>query len=547
MRVSPRFLAWTALWAVILAAMWFGGRAAGRAFDDYMDSGDASAATALAALPAEADGFVFEPDPVARWRLFRRWKLDASLQEFSRLRPLLENWGLGQPKVTPLEGLLLHFWPKNLAVAWSAERGFLWFAAPVGNRWETGRWLADLFLRSPQRPEKCRVERDGGQWWVDVEDPRLLPEGRVAQLAVVRGIAVLAIGPRGSSPLAPVLAPSGPGIASDPEAAAALEGALRPDAGPAGIVRIVRPGHVTHTLSWRLTPEGAAGDEALSLDLRLPSCRATAPSAPVPGAARLGALAQPDDIVAVVGARPDLAALAELCGRALPPAMAARLGQAGPGWIPEAFRPAWEPVFKKLGDEVFVGVGGGSSPGERARPGFPRAVVAIPMEDPAAFLSALEQTILRCNREQNANMVIRKRTSASGDVYRVAGGEASWKRQFGLAEFGFAKGLLLLAPDSATLEKAMERASSEAAAGDPARGVRLRASLPRVGAAFRGLVLAAGALLGGDQTETISPSTLKWMDEALAALRNFGEARADLEREPGAWRLRARLAPARQP
>lgn len=550
MRVSFRFLVWAALWAIALVGMGFGARAAGRAFDAYMESGNAPAASALALLPGAAEGFVFEPDLVARWRLFRRWKLDASLQEFSRLRPFLETWGLAQPKVGPLESLLLRGWSRNLAVAWTSDGSALWFAAPVGTRQETARWLADFFLRSSFHPEKRRIERRGQQWWIEIEDARLLPEGRLAQIAVVRGIAVLAIGRKGASPITAVLSPDGPGIVRCPEAAVALEGALRPEAGLTGLLRVPRPGHPTHTITWRITPAVAEGDSAaFTLDLRIPSCRADSASAVLPDAARLGALAQPEDALSLVTSPSDLAALRVFLARALPRAANARLEQAGRGWIPESYRPIWTPVFDKLDNQLFLGIGNPSPFTAKGRLVLPRVAAAAPFEDPAAFLAALEQTVLRVNREQHVNLIIRKRSGASGDSYRVTGGDFSWARALGLAElpsFGFAKGLLLVATDSPTLEKAMERAATEAAVGEPQRGSRLRASLPRFGGALRTGLLVAGAFLDSDD-EWMSPSALRWVDETLAALRSFGEARVDLECEPGAWKLRARLTPARQP
>ena len=551
MRISPRFLAWTTLWVVALAAMWQGARVAGRAFDGYMKSGEATVASALSILPATADGFVFEPDPVARWKFFRRWKLDASLQEFSRLRPFLEAWGIAQPKVSPLEGALLRFWPRSLAVAWSTERETVWFVSPIGNRWETIRWLGDLALGSNRRPADFRVERRGNQWWIEVGDASLAPEGYVIHLAVVRGIAVLGIGPRASSPLAPILTPEGRGILCDPEALAALDGALRPNAGMTGFVRFMHTGHHRHAISWRLTPEGAGDDPvAFVLDLRIPSSHARSLSSSVPDAARLAALAQPDDIMAVVASRPDLSVLQKLCAESFPSPITARVGQAGLAWVPEPFRPVWEPILDKLGDRVFIGIGEPSYSSEKGHLSLPRTVMAFPFEDPAAFVAALEQTVLRCNREQDANMIIRKRSGPSGDSYRIAVGDSSWKRPFGLAElpvFGFTKGLLLVAPNSASLDRLMDRAATEAAAGEPTRGLRMRANLPRFGGTLRASLLVVSALLGNQRAEFLSPAAMRWVDETLVALRNFGEVQIDLEQEPGAWRLHARLTPARQP
>lgn len=551
MRVSSRFFLWTLLWGIVLGAMWFGARAAGRAFDEYMLAGDAPVATALAVLPAGADGFVFEPDLVARWRLFRRWKLDASLQEYAFLRPFLETWGLAQPKVSPFERFLLAFWPKNLAAAWSTDASTVWLAAPVGNRWETARWLIGLFFSAGLRSESWRVQRDGSRWWIDVEDPRFVPEGSHAQLAFVRGVAVLAIGPKGASPLAPIFAANGFGIAHGPEAAAVLGGDPKPEDGLAGLVWIKRPGHAPHAVTWRIIPEESNGQPAAFVfDLRIPSCRTTVASAEAPDAARLGALAQADDFVDLVGSRADLGALRDFVAENLPRAAAARVSRPLLEGIPEAFRPLWKPVFDKFGDQIFVGVGNPEPSRDRRRFTLPRLVLATPFEDSATLLNAVEQTILRCHREGNSNWVIRKRSSSSGDFYRVLGADAFWTRNLGLPGtpvFGFAKGLLLVASDSGSLENAMERVATEAAAGEPMRGVRVRASLPRLGGAFRTGLLAAGALLDDGNADLISASALQRMDETLAAFRNFGEARVDLEREPGAWKLRARLTPARPP
>lgn len=551
MRVSSRFLFWTLLWGIALSAMWFAARAAGRAFDDYMLAGEAPAATALAVLPAGADGFVFETDLVARWRLFRRWKLDASLQEYAFLRPFLETWGLAQPKVGPFERFLLTFWPRNLAAAWSADAATVWLAAPVGNRWETARWLVGFFFSAGLRSESWRVQRDGSQWWIDVEDPRFIPEGYLAQLAFARGVAVLAIGPKGASPIAPILASAGPGIARGPEAAAALRSDPKRGDGLAGLVWIRRPGHTPHAISWRIIPEESDGQPAAFVfDLRIPSCRTTIGSAAVPDAARLGVIAQADDFATLVGSRADLGALRDFCAENLSRAAGARLNRPLLDWIPETFRPLWKPVFDKLGDQIFVGIGNPGASREQGRYALPRLVFATPLEDPAVLLNALEQTVLRCNQEGDANLIIRKRSGASGEAYRILGADAFWKRNLGLSEspvFGFAKGLLLVASDSASLEKAMERVATEAAAGEPMRGLRMRAGLPRLGGAFRTGLLAAGAILDDGDAGLVSASVLQRMDETLAAFRNFGEARVDLEREPGAWRLRARLTPARPP
>ena len=104
-----------------------------------------------------------------------------------------------------------------------------------------------------------------------------------------------------------------------------------------------------------------------------------------------------------------------------------------------------------------------------------------------------------------------------------------------------------MAPNSASLDRLMDRAATEAAAGEPTHGLRMRANLPRFGGTLRASLLVVSALLGNQRAEFLSPAAMRWVDETLVALRNFGEVQIDLEQEPGAWRLHARLTPARQP
>ncbi len=543
---------WSLLWIVALTGIWMAAGRADRAFESYMQQGVSSLAAACDLLPADADVFACNVNFREDWRNLRASKFYPALRELSPIKPVLEEWKLGEEDLTLAEKWFLRFWGPEVAVAFSRENGTLYLLTPLGSRYACVKWLAEMMFRPSGNGAPGTLRHEGGHWWIAVTDDHLCPRGFHVELAPVRGVAVLAIS-RKPDPLAPVFrlaANPQSGLGQSPNFHDFLRDGMEHANHSFGFVRLRGRGQPPESfgIRWKIWTQPASdGPRSLQALVQVPARCVEGSSSQIPNAANLIRLRQPDDIICLVTSREDIQAAWKGCLHHLPSAWTNLISKVTPDRLPEAFRSIWQPIFDKLGKEIFVGLGESSLLSDRYRVPFPRTVVAIPFDDTPVFVRALEDTVLKCNQDFKANLLIRKVVRPQGEYYYVRMGDSSWKYRYGLSSlpvFAFAGGLLLAAPDTSTMEKALERLADPASAATaPVEGAAVFANLQRAPQTARALLTCAGALLDPGENAFLTPAQMKNMDELFNLLEQFSEARADITRTPGVYQLRLGLQP----
>lgn len=541
-------ITWLVLWLAALAGMWAGARHADRGFQDYMAASRPGAEALYDLIPSTVDVFFQSGDTAKEWRTLRKSEFYRAFANLSLVHDALKAWKLDETELSALEKWILQHWGTGLTVAYSRKSETLLVYSPIGRRQPCVEWLIQmqqtLILEDIRGYTTRQVE---GHWCVDAELP-FLPPGWKAQFFPVRGIGVLAIG-RHAEPLAEVLR-----VAKDREKslgrnsafAAFLAKGRQIPGGSFGFLRLGEDGPSPPDLGlqWQFT---RGTDGRFLVDMTWPVTYTGSTTAANPDLANLALLRQGDDQLALVSSWDDLVALGSVGSRFLSESALRSLRTANPQ-LPLSFgREDWEPVLSKLGHSLFVSFGKDAVLSDKFNVTFPRTVIAVPFNEPNQFLRALESSVLKSNNQNQTNLLIRKVAQPYGTYYEVRMGNSRWREGHGLKElptFSFTNGMLILALNCETMEKALQALTANAAAPAPKiEGVSLWTRTKSLPDTLRLLLAATVIFQPRNENVFVSPTTMRTLNEIFSVAQQFSETDFGLTCEGGRARLQARLAP----
>jgi hypothetical protein len=543
-----RRMVWLVLWVIVFAGMWIGGQRADQVFEKYVEAGNPKTETIYELIPSNTQVFAQSRDFSKEWRVFRKSETYRSFSSLPPVRDVLKTWKMNEAELSLLEKWILQNWGPSLVIAASRQTETIYFYSPVGPRQQCLRWL----LRMQQAFFSDNIRWDAafrdGHWHVDVELP-FLPAGWKAQFFPVRGIAVLAIG-RKADPLAEVLRLADGGrdsLFQDP----AFNGFLaRGSRVPNATFGFVRSGDEKSSttgfgVQWLIAHEA---DGRLFVDVSFPVNNTGASTALYQDLQKLAMLRQDDDQIAMVASWEDLGAIGEECSRFLPKPFRESFLSGG-SRLPEPFsRQNWEPVLNKLGHSVFIGLGKSELISDKFNVPFPRTVVAFPYTEQNQFLRVMENLVLKSNSQQYANLLIRKVAQPCGTYYELRMGSSPWRDTHGLKElpvFAFSNGMLILALNCETMEKALQtlNARIEKPAPEKIEGVNVWANLRTLPESLRLLLAASVLIQSRNENVFVTPSAMQTLNDIVSILQQFGETSINLTYENGRGHILARVAP----
>ena len=542
-------MVWLLLWGAAGAGIFMAGWQADRRFTAYLQGGSPSAEMVDRLLPDHVRFFVHDPNFRQNWPRVRSSPLYRALQNISIFKDTLAAWNLDGETESSFEKWLLKGWGPAVTVAWSEERQALYILSAVGNREESLRWLEQIASSYWAREMKWQLRRLDQQWCLESTQPLASSSRLYAQLCPIHGVAVLAISPN-PDPLREILhreVSARGGLLQSPgfsefrgwstQTPAQLHGFAHalPRAGSNGKAR----------LEWGLS----IGDNGKShLHFRFPVTAVATASGGDSQVEKLAQLRQPDDLLAIVAACNDLEALRSECMRHFPSAWTAPLEGLNRDNLLGSFRPIWDPVISGTGDHLFIGLGEAEYVSEKYRVPFPRTIIAMPFQETAPFLQALEATVYRLNRSAAANLTIRKVVRPYGEYYEIHMAPTAWRERYGIRElpvFAFAEGLAIISSNSASMEKLLQHMANHpgTTSASLSPGVVFQVNMRRAPNTVKILLGALGLLDPGGENIFLSPEAMRSLNEVYAVMEAFGDSQLVFSSEPGYARIEARLNP----
>ncbi len=549
---------WVLLWMATGYGIFYGMREADYTFLKFMDVGEPSLATACDLIPANVQAFACDVHFRENWKEFRKSSVYPSIRGLSVFREACEGLRLGDRDLTALEQWISQYWGSGVVAAYSRENEALYLLSPVGRREECVEWFRRMRW-SPfgqhitWTPRIFDLNPDGkvsalpkNLWCFEADGAYFSTPGYNIQFHAIHGVAVLAIS-RKKDPLLDILRTDAAPDKSLAKSAGFSEffaqGLQHPER-PFGFVRLGGDTKSADGLGarWSVVVEK---DGRVALDVRIPAPTIAGSMVAVSQFDLLARLRQPDDLVSTVFSWEDAQTLWKEGQRRLPSAWTATIREGQVDAALGSYKDIWKPILDKLGHEMFVGFGDSSVISEKYRVPFPRTIVAVPFTDSVGFIKALEATVQKCNREQEANLVIRK--GGSGDYYEVRMGSAAWQARHGMKElpvFAISNGLLILAPGGEVMEKALKTFSENASRPvEKTEGLEIRLNLRKSPGTVRILLAALGLLNPQGDNVFLTPSMMHSMSELFALMEQFGDSRLTLTYAPGFLQVHAAINP----
>ncbi len=546
-----RCFIWLILWSAAGIWVFLATRHADRIFLEYIEGGAPASgpATVCELLPSHVEAFVYNENFHENWKALRDSEFYSTLKGISGFREILNAWNLGDKELSSFEKWILQSWGPSLAIGYSREKETLYLLSPIGNREKCIEWLQQTSCSSFGAQMKWEPRQLQGHWRLEsVGSPSLASQFN-AQFYPIHGMAVLAISPK-PDPLSEIFrvvdAPQNSlthaaGFSSffqeGLQHSRQVFGFLRPFADKKGFESL--------GFEWRVAVER---DGKATAEIHAPVRSIVTASTDSPDAATLAHLRQPDDMISVLASWEDLQVIREKCLQHLPAAWTAPLRAMDPDSMLGSYRTIWDQVFSKLGHSIFVGLGEADIISEKYRIPFPRTVLAMPFDEPDVFKQALEATVLRLNREQKANLLIRKEVRSYGEYYEIRMENSVWRQQHGLKEIpavAFAKDLLIISSDSSSMEKVLEHFATHdgEATGMSSDGVDFRISMRRASDTVRILLGVFGVLDPQGENVFLSPGMMRFLSEVRPVMEQFGDSHIVFTFKPGHIQLHGAFEP----
>ncbi|MBI4027651.1 MAG: hypothetical protein HY360_21875 [Verrucomicrobia bacterium] len=543
-RKAVWLLLWMALGAGTLAAM----KRADQAFLSYMETGGLSGSAIYELLPADVRFFAHIHQAREEWKAFRQSGLFSALRNVPATRAIFDEWGLVEGEWSAFERWILQFWGPEIIIAGSEKTQAIYIFSPLGNRGQCADWLLQMAASPFGFRVKWRPGQLEGRWCLETDGASFLPPGFHAQFYPIHGAAALAISRRPNPMLELCRLANDPadGLLHAPRFPDFLHEQLGQSKRAFGFIRSSQDNHSEDLgLEWNLAAE-KNGDAVL--DARLPMLAGVPNPSREPSPPILKRLRQSDDVISMTTSWENLETGWSEWLQRTPPAWNEALKNIGRNATTEIFKEIWSPVFDKLGRHVFIGLGDSVLISERHRLPFPRTVLAFPLEDKDVFVRTIEATVLKCNREWTAGLLIRKITCPNGPYYEVRQADSLWKRKLelkNLPAFAFVSGLLVVSTGGDSMEKILQQmASAPAVPGELNEdGINLWIDLKRAPQIAAFPLVAIGLFHAEDKNESIPSRKLNFPQEWTPILERFGEARLRVTFGSGEARFHVALPP----
>ncbi len=534
------------LWVAIGVGIFLATGWADRTFRTYMDSGTAAIGTACELLPANVSAFAYDENFSKDWNILRKSNFYSALKDTFQLRNILEAWKIGEGRLSPFEKWILQFWGTQLIVASSKDGGTLYFLSPIGNREKCIKRFCQMAFSSFGEHVNWKPRRLQNHWYFEADASYFLSTGFHIQFCPIRGVAVMAIS-RKVDPLLPIFYTAEiqeTSLARTPGFSNFFRRGLQRNQ-LFGFIRLFANEESKNSLGveWNFLME-REGQAALDVRLAIPSITVTSK-----GAAQselLSQLKQPDDLISTIFSWEDAQMVWNECLRYFPAKWIKPVDQIRAGMWWNTYKEYWEPVFEKLGHEGFIGLGDSNVISDKYQIPFPRTVLAFPFTDSEAFLHAMEATVLKCNQESEANLVIRKTVRSYGEYYEVRMGNSTWKDQYGLRQLpvvAFSGGLFILASSEDAMEKVLQSlvANTTKTQRLNIEGIDFQIQMRQAPDTIRILLGALGAFNPHGENVFLSPTTMRSLSEVFSLMKQFGDSHLALTYQPGQVCLRLLL------
>lgn len=541
-----KFSIWWILYALVFVGVLFAMKYADQVFLAYVKVGSPSVQGASDLMPSNIQAFAYDQNFSEDWKWFRKSKLGLTLKGLPSFQSLLNAWKIWDQELSSFEKWILHFWKSSLMAGYSSKDKTLYLLSPIGTREYVLKWLAEMAVSHYRNQIRWIPRQFQSYRYFEISESSLFHSDFKVQFAVIHGVAVVAMG-QNPDPLRQVIS-----SAESPDKALSHDSnfvnffaqELQKSTQTFGFVRSLNPEGTSEDLGveWSLSVNP---QKQIAIDVRLPAHRFTNGET-TGNLDPLALLCHPDYLISVISTREDLKMAWDGCSTYLPSAWTAPiLQQINLEALMGTSKKYWEPVFKKIGHEVFIGLGETNILSEKYRIPFPQTILAVPFNQTAIFVKALEATVLKLNQEAQANLFIRKIIQPNGEYYETRMGDSAWKKKHGLIElpvFGFANGLLIAGPSASSVEKVMQHLNG-APKSDLAKmeGINLQVNMRRAPETIRILLASLGALNSEGENVFFSPGTMRSMNEIFSVMEEFGNARIVLIPKPGCALLRATI------
>lgn len=540
---------WLVLWGLLGTLMVAAMFRADRAFQSYLTRGSSDFQTACELLPADVSMLASNGNFVKEWEALKKLHVYRMLASTGDGRGILDAWKLGAAEPSPFEKWLLQCWGNRLVLAWSADRQTLFIMSPLEDRGACLKWLGRILLSAHSEHLDWAVKNLGARRYLEVDASRFLSQGFNARFHLVRGVAVTAISRKKDAPIeiTQMNGSSDRSLARSADFSEFLRRVSRQRDQIFGVFRWAaddKPAGIDG-MGWALSSDG---DGSVHFEVQILDPAIQSVSTTVHGSGALAGLRQVDDLASGIFCWKDGRVVWDGCLRQFPKKWGQSLREMQPPpWL-KSHQAFWDPVFAKLGDAIYIGFGDVDFISDKYRVAIPRTVAAIPLADKAAFLGALEATVLKCNQEQDARLVIRKTVRAYGEYYEVRMGSSRWRQENGLKELplvAFSKGLVILSLGAERMERVLQQANAEPLeqAAVDLEGVDLRIQMKKSGDMARAFFAIAGAVGALGEEDSADREILRAVAERIALLEQFGGAKMTLTHQPGRLVIRGMFAP----
>jgi hypothetical protein len=539
--MSRRRIVWLGLWVVVLVAIVLTARYADSLFMARMSGGTPQANQIFKLLPEETEVLVYDQNFEEHWKRFKKSNLFFSLRNLSVVRGGIDQSGLSDAELDSLEKWIFRFWGPTAVVSYSQKTNSLYLLSPVGNYAECLEWFQRLATSSFRKNLPWTPRKVQDQWVLEYAKNS---GGRsfVAQLATIRGIAVLAISEK-KDPMNVIINASLYGASFGPNLEKFLEKTRGKPDQVCGFVRMLEGDRLKESLGleWILDVQSA---EKIKLEIKAP-VQSIQQQMKAEKNSLLAALRQPDDQISLFGSWEDLKMFWAECEERLPKKWTEPVNAIKPEGVLGSYQKIWNPIWDKLGDDLFLSLGEVQMFSDRYQIPFPHVTIAMPFTEKALFIKAVESTVQKANAEQDANLLIRKVVVGDLGYYDVRMGNSSWKQSHGLKQFpvfAFAKDLLIVSSNTGSMEKILQKlAQGSELTPEIVYGIDLRMRLHQAPQTIQILLGAVGAFNSEGDNIFLSPTVMHFMSEITSVMKQLGDSHLVMTYEPGSIVLSGEL------
>jgi hypothetical protein len=516
-------------WAVSIAVAWgmvWAAQRADQAFLDFWKGGQSATGSLFSMLPEGVNQKLYGYSLGKYWKSLRTSEQGRAVLDTSPIRSSLEKWGIIGKDPTPFETWGMEYWGEDTLWGYDDHHRVGYLLTPMGTRGDCFQWLAKMFLSSVGKHLNWKPSESHGRMVFRAKDTSFWPEDLNVEFCFIQGVAVLGLGLQ-THPLKNILSESkGPhrnkNLSEDGQRF--LEAQQSRYQGVMGSFRS-RDDNSQSLRFWSLLE---VEKNKINFRLEIPSSADLVEEPSRELSQTLVRFRQDSDQISLYGSMAEIKTVWEKFSPKLPQKWTDLVSSLDKSVFLGGYQSIWDPILKNLGSEIYVAFAEGSAISSKYQIPFPKTVIAIPLEDRNPVIQALEATVLRLNKNEEANLLLRKSVRAAGEFYEVKMGESAWQKKHGLKELpvlGFIENFLVLSLDAASLNLLCDHLASNQGKASPEalQGVQLRVKLKESPQTIRVLLGVLGVLTSQEENMVLTPQVMKFLDEWLEVARKYSE------------------------